>query len=106
MFTAENKTQHNYVFFMRFYSFRITQKQESRRAHGTAVRVEVEPLIEIPFYHIHGLIGSLELHTYHISDSFYLIYQERYQAAHHYQLSNSAIFLFLHHNWIWLFKLP
>ena len=38
-------------------------KQESWRANGTAVRVEVVPFIEIPLYHIYDLIGSLELHT-------------------------------------------
>ena len=50
------------------------ERTRNPKAYVTPVRVEVVPFIEIPLYYIYSLISSLELHTYHISDSFYLIY--------------------------------
>ena len=51
-----------YYMAHRFHSLLLTE-QESLRAYGTAVNVEVVPFIEIPLYNIYGLIGSLELHA-------------------------------------------
>ena len=52
----------------------ILTQQECRRAYDITDRVEVVSFIEKSLYHIYGMVSNYELHTYHISNSFYLIY--------------------------------